>query len=507
MRGIEPIASWLDERLGVAAIGRALFARKIPAGTGWIYTLGSITLFLFVLQLATGTLLATSYAPTPDHAFDSVRYITEDAPFGSFLRGLHVWGATVMVVAVLLHALRTFVTGSYKFPRELTWMSGVLLIMLVLGFGFTGYLLPWNQKAYWATQVGTCLAEQVPLLGPAIARLLLGGDELGPQTLVRFYAIHVLVLPAIVVSLIAAHLFMVVRQGISAPPRRGEATAIASDRAEDRQRALAEYARQKDGGRSFYPYTLAKDAVAIFLVFALVALLAWHFAPEVGEIADAAETSFNPRPEWYFLWLFQFLKYFPGNLEVLGAVVLPAMGFALLFALPFLDRSRLPTCRWLRPLRGVRASSTSCTASPVTACAGGAAPWDPISPSRFPVTIRSGFELTSATRPNSCRGRPCLRSASSMTRSRRSSPMWKSSAGEARPARTPRSFLAATARHATSSAGPADTSGRVLTTSEAAGHGPSCIATSKIPKVSSRTPACRPGSRRRGPSAMSRSRT
>ena len=340
MRGIEPIVSWLDERLGVRAIGRALFARKIPAGTGWIYTLGSITFFLFVLQLATGTLLATSYAPTPDHAFDSVRYITEEAPFGSFLRGLHVWGATVMVVAVLLHTLRTFMTGSYKFPRELTWMSGALLIMLVLGFGFTGYLLPWNQKAYWATQVGARLAEQVPLLGPAIARLLLGGGELGPQTLTRFYAVHVLVLPAIVVSLIAVHLFMVVRQGISAPPRRGEATAIASDRAEDRQRALAEYARRKEGGKSFYPYTLAKDAVAIFLVLALVASLAWYFAPEVGEIADATETSFNPRPEWYFLWLFQFLKYFPGNLEVLGAVVLPTVGFALLFALPLLDRSR-----------------------------------------------------------------------------------------------------------------------------------------------------------------------
>src|SRR5208337_3172171 len=382
--------------------------------------------------------------------------------------------------------------------------------------------LPWNQKAYWATQVGARLAEQVPLLGPAIARLLLGGGELGPQTLTRFHAVHVLVLPAIVVSLIAVHLFMVVRQGISAPPRRGEATAIASDRAEDRQRALAEYARRKEGGKSFYPYTLAKDAVAIFLVLALVASLAWYFAPEVGEIADAAETSFNPRPEWYFLWLFQFLKYFPGNLEVLGAVVLPTVGFALLFALPLLDRSRHlwvsrllaralrsrpPTCRWLRRLHGVRASSTSCTANPVTACAGAAAPWEPISPSRFPVTIRRGFALTSATRPNSCPGRPCLRLASSMTRSRRSSPMWKSCAGEVHPARTLRSFLAATARHATSSAGAADTSGRVSTTSEAADHGPSCIATSKIPKVSSRTPECRPGSRRGGPSAMSRSRT
>lgn len=340
MAPLRSLADWLDERTGVREIARALFARKIPPGTGWIYTLGSVSLFLLLLQIATGIFMAMSYAPTPDHAFDSVRYLMEEAPFGAILRGLHVWGASAMVVVVLLHLLRTFLTGSYKFPRELTWSTGVLLLLFVFGFGFTGYLLPWNQKAYWATQVGTRIAEQAPLVGPAIARVLRGGDELGAQTLTRFYAIHTLLLPALVVVFVGIHLFLVVRLGISTPPRRGEVNPLGSDPVEERQRALADYHERKEGGRSFYPYTLAKDAAAVLAVFAVIATLAWLWPPEVGEVADPTETSFNPRPEWYFLWLFQLLKYFPGWLESVAAVVLPTIGVVLLLALPYLDRGR-----------------------------------------------------------------------------------------------------------------------------------------------------------------------
>lgn len=332
------LADWFDERLGTRAIGQALFARKIPAGTGWIYTLGSAALLAFVVQVATGMFLAMGYAPSPDHAYDAVRFISEDAPFGSFVRGLHVWGASAMVVIVVLHLLRTFFTGAYKYPREATWVTGVLLLVLVLGFGFTGYLLPWNQKAYWATQVGTSIAEQAPLVGSAIATLLRGGDELGAQTLTRFYALHVLLLPAALVALIVVHLFMVVRQGISAPPDRVDAAEIA-DPATARQRLLARYEVQKEAGHSFYPYSLAKDAVTALLVFAAIALLAWWFPPEVGEIADPTDASYNPRPEWYFLFLFQLLKYFPGSLESVAAVVLPSLAIGGLLLLPFLDRS------------------------------------------------------------------------------------------------------------------------------------------------------------------------
>jgi len=329
------LADWFDERLGTRAINQALFARKIPGGVGWIYTLGSVSLFLFVLQAATGSFLAMNYAPTPDHAFDSVRFVTEEAPMGAIVRGLHVWGASAMVLVVALHMLRTFLTGSYKYPREATWVTGILLLLVVLGFGFTGYLLPWNEKAYWATQVGTTIAEQAPFVGPSIARVLRGGDELGAQTLTRFYALHVLLLPAVILLLVGFHLFAVVRQGISAPPTRRE--DLPADTTAARRTVRERYQAQKEAGASFYPYSLAKDAMAVLLVFAIVAALAWWYPPEVGDIADPTEASFNPRPEWYFLFLFQLLKYFPGYLESVAAVVLPSLAVLVLLALPFLD--------------------------------------------------------------------------------------------------------------------------------------------------------------------------
>jgi len=340
MPGARRIVDWIDERLRVREIGRTLFLRKIPSGTGWIYTLGSVTLFLFLLQIATGLFMAMNYAPTPDHAFDSVRYLTEEAPFGWVLRGLHVWGASAMIVAVLLHMLRTFVTGAYKYPRELTWVSGVVLLLLVLGFGFTGYLLPWDQKAYWATQVGTGVAEKAPFIGPMIARLLRGGEEIGAQTLTRFYAIHVLLLPGLVALLVGGHLFMVVRQGISAAPKRGEVSALGHDPEEERRQELTRYQEEKEAGKPFYPYTLAKDVVAVLVVLAAVAVLMFLQPPEVGAIADPTDVTFNPRPEWYFLFLFQLLKYFPGRLESIAGVVLPTLVILALLTLPFWDRGR-----------------------------------------------------------------------------------------------------------------------------------------------------------------------
>lgn len=335
----DSIVDWLDERIRIREIHRALFARKVPR-VGWFYTLGSVSLFLLVMQVATGSVLATSYAPTPDHAFESVRYVSEEVPFGSVVRSLHVWGASAMVVALALHMLRTYLTGAYKYPRELAWMSGVGLLVLVLALGFTGYLLPWNARAYWATEVGVRIAEQAPLVGPYIAGLMRGGEELGAPTLTRFYALHVLILPGLVFALLGVHLFLVVRQGISAPPKRGEASPLATDPREQREDAEARYGAEKEAGESFYPYTLAKDVAAIASVAALLFAMALWSPAEVGEIADPTDTSFNPRPEWYFLWLFQILKYFPGSLEAVVAVVVPSIGLVLLLALPFLDRSR-----------------------------------------------------------------------------------------------------------------------------------------------------------------------
>ena len=216
--------AWIRDRFGLAEIWKALFERHVPEADGWVgwlYTFGSASLLLFTLQAVTGALLAMNYVPSPDHAYDSIRFINDQVLMGRFMRGLHHWGATFMIVFVTLHMLRVYFMGSYKYPREGTWMVGAVLFLLVMAFSFTGYLLPWDQKAYWATMVGTNIAGQVPVLGPYIAKILKGGDEMGAVTLTRFYAIHALVLPAVTLIFIAVHLFLVVWHGISEPPDRG----------------------------------------------------------------------------------------------------------------------------------------------------------------------------------------------------------------------------------------------------------------------------------------------
>ncbi|MBI4386097.1 MAG: cytochrome b N-terminal domain-containing protein [Elusimicrobia bacterium] len=215
--------AWVHERTGLDRVWKALFERHVPEARGpaaWLYTLGSASLFVFLVQALTGALLAMSYAPTPDHAYDSVRYITGQVALGGFIRGLHHWGASFMVVLAVLHMLRVYFMGAYKYPREITWMTGVCLLLLVMGFSFTGDLLPWDQKAYWATAVGTNIAGQTPVIGGVVSRVLKGGSEMGAATLTRFYAFHVLVLPALLAMVVLVHLFLVVWHGISELPER-----------------------------------------------------------------------------------------------------------------------------------------------------------------------------------------------------------------------------------------------------------------------------------------------
>jgi quinol-cytochrome oxidoreductase complex cytochrome b subunit len=226
------LRSWINERTGLDRVWEALFARHIPEARGptaWLYTLGSATLFVFLVQTLTGALLAMNYVPSPDHAYDSVRFIEEQVILGWLVRGLHHWGATFMVVLTSLHMLRVYFMGSYKYPREVTWLVGLVLFLLVMGFSFTGYLLPWDQKAYWATMVGTNIAGQTPVVGNQIARVLMGAEELGAATLTRFYALHTLVLPILAALFVLAHLFLVVWHGISEPPRRGASHGAQSE--------------------------------------------------------------------------------------------------------------------------------------------------------------------------------------------------------------------------------------------------------------------------------------
>lgn len=214
-------ADWLDERVGWRQIWEVIFLRQIPK-VNWFYTLGSATLFLAVNQAVTGILLTIYYVPTPDHAYDSVQYITTQVAMGWLIRGLHHWGASAMVVVVVLHMLRVIFYGAYKYPREVTWMTGVVLLLVVVGFGFTGYLLPWDQKAFWATTVGTRIAGTPPIVGDYLLKIMRGGPDLSAVTLARFFGTHVWVLPATLALLVGAHLYLVIKIGISAVPRKGE---------------------------------------------------------------------------------------------------------------------------------------------------------------------------------------------------------------------------------------------------------------------------------------------
>ena len=215
------LGNWLDERFGWRNVWTAIFLRKIPH-VNWFYTLGSATLFMATLQIVTGILLTMYYVPTPDHAYDSVIYITTQLPAGWFIRGLHHWGASAMIILTALHMLRVFFYGAYKYPREVTWLTGVVLLLVVVGFGFTGYLLPWDQKAYWATTVGTRIAGVAPGVGEWILRIMRGGDDLSAVTLARFFGAHVWVLPGALLTLIVIHMYLVIRLGITAVPGRDE---------------------------------------------------------------------------------------------------------------------------------------------------------------------------------------------------------------------------------------------------------------------------------------------
>jgi quinol-cytochrome oxidoreductase complex cytochrome b subunit len=212
------MGNWLDERLGLREIWTAIFLRKIPK-VNWLYTLGSATLFVAFTQIVTGILLTIYYVPTPDHAYDSVQYITTQVTAGWFIRGMHHYGASAMVVLAVAHMIRVIYHGAYKFPREVTWFSGVFLLLITVGFGFTGYLLPWDQKAYWATTVGTEIAGTPPVIGDYILRIMRGGEELSAVTLTRFFGTHVWVLPIMLILLISAHMYLVIRIGISDVPK------------------------------------------------------------------------------------------------------------------------------------------------------------------------------------------------------------------------------------------------------------------------------------------------
>jgi quinol-cytochrome oxidoreductase complex cytochrome b subunit len=229
-------SAYLDERLGLPTMWRRLTDRTLPHGIGWLHTFGSATLFLLFVQAATGVFLAFYYVPSPEHAHRAVSQITNELAFGWLVRGIHKWGASLVVILAILHLLRVLYMGAYKYPRELTWVGGVLLLLVVMAFGFTGYLLPWDQQSYWATVVGTHIAGSTPLVGGYVLELLRGQPDVGVRTLGRFYAFHTLFLPAIVFVLTGIHVAMVITQGIAPLPAKEFASVTRGSTTSARER-------------------------------------------------------------------------------------------------------------------------------------------------------------------------------------------------------------------------------------------------------------------------------
>ncbi len=324
------VRSWLDERAGLAAIAELGREKTIPLHrhTVWYY-LGGMTLFLFGIQVATGILLLLYYRPSSGEAFESVQFVMTKVPFGWLVRSIHSWSANLLVFVLLLHMFSVFFLKAYRRPRELTWMSGAVLLLLTLGFGFSGYLLPWNTLAFFATQVGSEVAGRVPLIGDFALRLLRGGPQVTGATLTRFYGIHVAILPALTTAFLAAHLALVQKHGMSVPPA-----------VEAAQRARGEPLPT----RPFFPGFLLRDAIGWCVALGVLAGLAALFPWELGEKADPfAPAPAGIRPEWYFAWMFQTLKLLPAHIlgvegEILGILAFGALGLAWL-ATPVIDRT------------------------------------------------------------------------------------------------------------------------------------------------------------------------
>ncbi len=323
---------WLDGRYRLTPLISALLHVEIPRSARTYY-LGGITLFLFMVQAITGVLLSLYYQPAPSAAYDSVLFIMHQVNFGWLIRSIHAWGANLMILFCILHLLRIFFQGAHKAPREITWAVGVLLLGVTLGFGFTGYLLPWDQRAFWATTVGSEIAGVVPLVGQKLLIFLRSGPEVTARTLSRFFGVHVLVLPATLLTILAVHLTLVHQQGLADPTRPVEPAEGTTSAAGQEKKDLL----------PFFPTYLLDEVIAWYAMLAILIVLASLFPAGLDEPADPLRTPEHTKPEWYFLFLYEGLKLVP---RIVGVTV-PLVGGLFLLLLPFIDRSpqRIPRKR------------------------------------------------------------------------------------------------------------------------------------------------------------------
>ena len=368
MRRSQRIFEWLDTRICISEVILPIIEHPVPANIDWWYVLGSATLIAFVFQVVTGVALAMSYVPAPNSAYESLYFITNVAVLGSLIRGIHYFGASAMVILIACHAAHVFIIGSYKFPREVNWLTGVFLLFLTLGMAFTGQLLRWDQDAYWAVVVAAEQAGKTPLIGQFLAQIVVAGQTVGGATLTRFYATHVFLFPALMFLLIGLHLYLVIVEGVSEPPRVGQVV----DPATYKER----YHQVLEHGIPFFPDAAWKDVVfALAVGLVVVALAAIVGPPSLGALPDPTNVMAYPRPDWYFLWYFSLLALIPNNVEdafIIGFPLLIAVG---LFILPLLANQgeRSPLRRpWAPIIVGLAALSIA-----VLIREGQIAPWSP----------------------------------------------------------------------------------------------------------------------------------
>ncbi|MDE3102568.1 MAG: cytochrome b N-terminal domain-containing protein [Chloroflexota bacterium] len=363
---------WIDERLeledSVFAVLRHPVPREVDTGVGWFYVFGSVTLTLFIVQVVTGVALAMTYVPAPNSAYDSLKFITDQAFLGSFVRGVHYWGAAAMVIVVLVHMTQVFFFGAHRYPRELNWMTGSLLLLSTLAMAFSGQLLRWDQDAYWAVVVAAEQVARVPVIGDILAHVVVAGSDVGGATLTRFFATHVFLIPALIFGFIGVHLYLVIKRGISEPPTPGQRV----ERATYRQR----YEEALAHGVPFYPDVIWRDVVAAFAAVAVVVALAIVVGPaHLGQPPDPTVILADPRPDWYFLGYFALLALIPPATETIVIVGLPVLAFAFLFLLPlwrpFGER------HWSRRPGAVAVVTIPLVAYIALSVAGEQAPWSP----------------------------------------------------------------------------------------------------------------------------------
>ncbi|MGZ3851760.1 MAG: cytochrome b N-terminal domain-containing protein [Flavisolibacter sp.] len=331
MTWLKKTGRWINDRSGISEMLRPLLDHPVPPGSKWAYVFGSATLFCFILQVATGIGLALLYQPSSDKAFQSLQYITYKATMGRTLRGIHYFGASGMIVMAGLHMLRTYITASYKFPREMSWISGVVLLLLTVAMGFTGQLLRWDDNGVWSAVVAAEQLGRIPLVGKSIAQLLLGGDTLGGQSLSRFFSYHVFLFPAFIFIFISFHLWLVMRNGISEPPQAGRLVDPKTYR-----QWYQDMLRQS--GVSFWPYAAWRDTLFGSLIIIAIVILAVVFGPPLlTKPPDPSMVFASPRPDWYLLWIYALFALMPPQIESYLMFLGPLVIFFLLFALPFIS--------------------------------------------------------------------------------------------------------------------------------------------------------------------------